>query len=156
MNRMEFDSLNISEQVNYINENLKKGISLSLSAKEINISKSTLSDRLKRNGYRLLNGSYQKVDESAEKEIIKEVPKEKPKEELKVIIDRINKIEKELRALKSVPATKDIKHYDNTINKTFKVNKELLEQLEDKFKQYNNHKKQDILNTILEIGLSTL
>ena len=156
MNRIEFDSLQISEQANYINENLKRGISLSASAKKVKISKSTLLDRLKRNNYKLLNGSYQKVDNVIEKEIIKEVPKEKPKEELKEIIDRINKIEKELRALKSVPATKDIKHYDNTINKTFKVNKELLEQLEDKFKEYNNYKKQDILNTILEIGLSTL
>lgn len=156
MNRIEFDSLNISEQANYINENLKKGISLSVSAKEINISKSTLSDRFKRNNYKLLNGSYQKIDDIEEKEIIKEVPEENPKEELKEIINRIDKIEKELRASKSVPATKDIKHYGNTINKTFKVNKELLEQLENKFNEYNNYKKQDILNTILEIGLSTL
>ena len=156
MDRIEFDSFNIGEQVNYINENLLKGISLSMSAKEINISKSTLSDRFKKNNYKLLNGSYQKVDDVEEKEIIKEVPKEESNQELKQIIDRINKIEKELRALKSVPATKEIKHYDNTINKTFKVNKELLEQLENKFKEYNNYKKQDILNTILEIGLSTL
>ncbi|MCD3351246.1 helix-turn-helix transcriptional regulator [Clostridium botulinum D/C] len=51
MNRKEFDDLNVNEQLNYINENLTMGKSLTELANEIKISRSTLRKRFKKIKY---------------------------------------------------------------------------------------------------------
>lgn len=51
MNRKEFDSLTTKYQIEFINEQLEKEKTLTNICKEINIGRSTLRDRFKKNGY---------------------------------------------------------------------------------------------------------
>lgn len=51
MNKDEFNKLNISEQLNYINKKLKQGKSLRAISGELNISKSTIRNRFKKIDY---------------------------------------------------------------------------------------------------------
>lgn len=51
MNKDEFNKLNISEQLNYINKKLKQGKSLRAISGELNISKSTIRNRFKKINY---------------------------------------------------------------------------------------------------------
>ncbi|NFF59813.1 HTH domain-containing protein [Clostridium botulinum] len=51
MNRKEFDSLDINEQIKYINKELNNGKSLTELSEKINISRSTIRKRFKKLGY---------------------------------------------------------------------------------------------------------
>lgn len=51
MNRKEFDSLDSIKQIEYINEKLENGKSLTELSEKINISRSTIRKRFKKLGY---------------------------------------------------------------------------------------------------------
>lgn len=51
MNRKELDKLPLEQQINYINSELKKGISFNALCKKIGVPKSTIRSRLNRNNY---------------------------------------------------------------------------------------------------------
>lgn len=63
MNREKFDSLEIIDQVNYINSEIKN-LSLNKIANTMGMSESTIRDRFKRNGYKRIGKEYTKVYES--------------------------------------------------------------------------------------------
>lgn len=51
MNRKELDKLPLEQQINYINSELKKGISFNALCKKMGVPKSTIRSRLSRNNY---------------------------------------------------------------------------------------------------------
>lgn len=61
MNREEFLDKNIYEQINYFNEKLRTGISISKISKEIGISKS-ITEKFKKNSYILKDNQFVNVD----------------------------------------------------------------------------------------------
>lgn len=162
--RGEFDLLDIGQQVKLINENLKSNISFTKACKEINIPKSTLSERFKRNGYTLQDGLYGRLKEIKEVPAIKNKPdtikKEYNKNDTENILtliqnltDRINKLESKGK----ISIKNNIKHFDgNLINKSFKIDRNIYNDLENLFEKYDKYKKQDIINTIIEIGMKNL
>ncbi|HFL2404841.1 TPA: hypothetical protein ACG3PH_003765 [Clostridioides difficile] len=58
MDRYTFDNLPIKEQIKYINNKLLEGYTLTHICKDINIGRTTIRDRFKKNGYEY--NSYQK------------------------------------------------------------------------------------------------
>ena len=52
MDKEQFNSLEVIEQINYINDKLSEGNTLSKLAKEIGIGRSTISDRFNKVGYK--------------------------------------------------------------------------------------------------------
>lgn len=51
LNRLDFDKLNITQQISYFNSSLELGKSMTSICKEISIPKSTWQDRIKREGF---------------------------------------------------------------------------------------------------------
>ena len=58
MDKEHFNSLEIIEQINYINDKLLEGNTLSKLAKEIGIGRSTISDRFNNVGYKYNSSFY--------------------------------------------------------------------------------------------------
>lgn len=61
MDKVEFDSLDIKNQIDYINNKLRE-FSLTSISKEIGIGRSTISERFKRNGYSLDKRTNQYIE----------------------------------------------------------------------------------------------
>jgi len=57
MNKQEFQALKIEEQINFINKNLKLGISISRTCREIGISKS-VANKYKSHNYIIVDNQY--------------------------------------------------------------------------------------------------
>lgn len=176
MKRNEFDSLSIEKQVEYINNNLENGISVSSSAKEIEIAKSTLVDRFKRNNYKFLDGSYRmSVNVSDEvrqvnvekniKDKIKKVSGEKNninQIDFKKLMDRMDLLEKEIQELKNkkVEASNNKFTINNfskgAVTKTFKIDIEVYKELEETINKFSIYKKQDVISSLLKYAMDNI
>jgi len=66
MDKREYLKLTIEEQVNYINQEMKQGKSLTATCKELLVTKSSTLAKFKKHGYKLINGQY----------ILKQIPEE--------------------------------------------------------------------------------
>lgn len=164
MNRIEFDNLNIESQIKYINIQLENGLSLGQSCRDINIPKSTLRNRFNRNNYKLIDGAYISTIESKEIEEIKNEHKEiENNYDIEKLILKINELEKKVNKL-SISIENNNKREVNTINhygditesKSFKIAPGIFENIQIAFEKYKGYKKQDIINTILDIGLKNI
>lgn len=165
MNRIEFDSLQILEQIKYINIQLENGLSLGQCCRDINIPKSTLRNRFNRNNYKLIDGSYISIIDPKEINEVNDEHKEKSKckdDDIEKLILKINGLEKKVNKLAaSIENNKrevnTINHYgDITESKSFKIAPGILENIQMAFEKYSEYKKQDIINTILDIGLKDI
>lgn len=67
MNRAEFDKLDFTGQVNYINEELIKGLTLTKICKNINIGRTTIRDRFVKDGYSFSKEKNQYLKDSNDK-----------------------------------------------------------------------------------------
>lgn len=169
MDRKTFDSLSIEEQVNCINESLKKGISLGAFGKSIGIAKSTVGTRLKTAGYirnsdtgcYVLEGleAVNEEKNNDEKEVkqnieISTIP------QIEELIKRIEKIEQELESFKteSKMNQKSFKNeykfkpqkFETDVKQiTARLNQEVFKKLERMYDEYNMISKQVILNSLL-------
>ncbi|MGL4874004.1 MAG: hypothetical protein ACRC30_05065 [Clostridium sp.] len=173
MNREELNSLSVLEQVKYFNHELMKN-NFNAICKEIGVSKNTIKKRFIESGFtekregQIIKEFINDNLDSKEKEILKI---EKNIKEVDVdIIKRVELLETQMKELKSnkniisvikedsnKDITKVIQYFeDETIVKTFKIDKEVnkeLEKLQSKFKQY---KKQDIVSSLLKYAIENL
>lgn len=77
MNKKEFQDKTLINQVNYYNEKMKQGQSLSKISKEIGISKS-ISSKFKSHGYNLINGKLILSQIEGQENLFNITPQEKP------------------------------------------------------------------------------
>lgn len=78
MDRIDFDKLEVKDQVNYINKQLGEGSTLREIASNLNIARSTLRDRFKKIGYiynKKLN-TYLKINDEYDKNNTKVIKKD--------------------------------------------------------------------------------
>ena len=75
MDKEQFNSLEIIEQINYINNKLSEGNTLTKLSKEIGIGRSTITDRFNKVGYKYNNEvkQYQCYVEIVEQESVNNV-----------------------------------------------------------------------------------
>ena len=172
MDKEAFNQLSIAEQIEYINSRIEAGESYGSVCKSIGIAKSTVSTRIKVNGYVNVGGKYvlqEEVVEPAEPQSIGKplyMPSDKPQEALsfEVLLNRIESIEKELKALKSESEAnkrdKDKKelfepnHFEsNTKQITARLHIEVHKKLEKFYSQNKLISRQTLLNSLLNQAL---
>lgn len=175
MNRIEFDLLNIKDQINYINEMLDNGYTLSKVCNEINISKSTMGTRIKANGYiKDLNKNKYILDDgeslkhkenNKENNDILKTILESP--ELIELINKVNTLEnnvnvntKAIKSLKGNNGTNSnnvlsIKKFEGESRQsTIRVNANIYNRLDKMYEKYGLYNRQDVLNSLLDEILS--
>lgn len=178
MNRDEFDKLHIEEQVDLMNEYIEN-TSITAACKDIGIPKTTLRDRFKRYGYlyNKLENRYIKSDqEESNKNIIKVISEEivkkdkviksnnnitlkrdvydgilellEIKDSLKRLLEK-NELEKSVIDIE-VNELKIRGFSGNVVNKSYKIDENVVKEFEDLANnKYKHIKKQDLVNQAL-------
>lgn len=182
MTREEFNKMSIGEKVRYFNEELKReDNNFNAICKRIGISKNTILSNFRNNGYeaarkgqkiiyfykeennKLVVPGDKKIKEdngavAPESKKVKEVINDP--EIIRVILNRIELLEKEIEELKNKKGANNridfIKTYDVTTTKTFKIDVNVNNELEKVFEKYKMYKKQDIVTTLIKIGLESI
>ena len=176
MNRDDFNNLTVINQIEYFNKELKdEDNNFNAICKSIGISKNTILSRFKNNGY-VPGKEGQKIILFCKQEDINNIklePKETLKEEknktkandpkeLNLILKRLELLEQEVEVLKNKNI--DTINCDFTLNsflgetitKTFKINADVYNDLEEVFKKYSIYKKQDIVSSLLKYAIEKI
>ena len=181
MTREEFNNLDVSKQVNYFNEKLKDADNnFNKLCKDIGISKNTILNRFKKNGY-AANREGQKIisftnnKDAAAKDnnnfenknvVAKEnqnvTAKANDLHDIDLILKRIDVLEQEIQKLKN-ENHKEINNnftlYDfagPTTTRTFKVDVRVNKELEQFLNKYSMYKKQDVISTLLKFAIDNI
>lgn len=182
MNRIEFDSLLIQEQINYINNEIQKGISLNSICNEIGIKSNTMSTRIKTAGFikdsklnqYVLQEGLTEPKEAGRKPVAS-TPKEKRNtapykspQEASGMIELIKRIETLENQFKSIIGHSELiqegfKGESEFIVKKFKgeskqitnrINVDVYEKLERFYQEHDLYNRQDVLNSLLDEALN--
>lgn len=169
MDRDKFNKLDIDSQIDYFNNELKKeNNNFNCICKQIGISKNTVLNRFKKNGFEPLRKGqkiisfFKEVKEKEVKTKIEKIEKEikhNNKDQISFILNRIDLLEKKVKELEKHKTTEDkhfINSYNNTVTKTFKIDIEINKQLEEVFNKYKMYKKQDIISSLLKYALNNI
>lgn len=183
MNREEFNQLDIKGQVDYFNEELKQeNNNFNAICKSIGISKNTILNRFKANGFeplragqRIIGFSQQdgKVEDKdiipSGKTTIKNKKKASDPKDINSILKRIELLEKKFEEYGSILSLSKecenaklrsdknfINSYENTTTKTFKIDVEVYQELEKLFDKYKMYKRQDIVSSLLKYALDNI
>lgn len=178
MQREEFNKLSIDKQVNYFIGELKGGSNFNAICRDIGISKNTIKARFSREGYQevkkgqIITGYIKPGREPADNKSIEEIKinkskKVKPKDNkdkninIDIILKRIEKLEEEIKEIKAPKSNKKVKDIINnftseTVVKTFKIDKEVSNKLEEYLNNNSQYKKQDIVSSLLDYALSNI
>lgn len=177
MNREEFNQLDGKGQVEYFNNELKQeSNNFNAICKGIGVSKNTVLSRFKKLGYEPTRQG-QKIIEFLQAFGEKEVEKEQRENlisktseiknktkvsdpyEMNLILKRIELLEQKVKELENeeLPKNKNfINSYENTTTKTFKIDVEVYQELGKIFEKYKMYKKQDIVSSIIKIGIDNI
>lgn len=173
MDRKAFDSMDISNQIKFINEKLLEHKSLTKVCAAENLRRSTIRDRFKRYGYELINGQYEMVltppepIEPLKHEEVTNVHKSNttPVEANDSdILDMIKALQKEVTTLKedvkklkeATPAKSAIKDIElmsftgDTANRSFRIDSNVLKDFNTFCKRNKKYKKQDLLSQAIQ------
>ena len=91
MNRKEYFKLTLEQQVNYINEKMKKGKSFNATCKDILLAKGGVSAKFKKHGYKLIENQYI-LKQVPEKQNLKEYEKEPQLDGVTINLQEDNKV----------------------------------------------------------------
>lgn len=161
MTREEFNNLDVSKQVNYFNEKLKdKDNNFNKLCKDIGVSKNTIINRFKNNGYVMCKDG-QKITGFKE-ENKKAETKANDLYDINLILKRIDVLEQEIQKLKS----ENSKEVNNnfilhdfagpTTTRTFKIDINVYKDLEKFFNKHNMYKKQDIISILIKYAIDNI
>ena len=180
MDRENFNKLDIKGQVTYFNDGLKQeNNNFNAICKQIGISKNTILNRFKANGFepsragqKIIGFSPQlgKVENLISKNsLLKNKTKANDPYEMNLILKRIELLEKKVEVLESAnlhlhkevngelrSVNSFINSYENTTTKTFKIDVEVYQELEKIFDKYKMYKKQDIVSSLLKYALDNI
>jgi len=170
MNKLEFDKLSITEQINYVNEELKTYTRTDI-YKSIGIPRTTMSDRTKREGYSFNAETRQyykdntlviQLHSSNVKVAIK--PRREPTnvyqselielaENKDALMEMLKNYQRDKEIIIEVPQLnietlpKDYK--DNIVNKSIKIYDKIYELFNEVCDSYSSNKKQDLISLAL-------
>ena len=164
MDKQEFFKMNLEGQVNYINDELKKGISFNKTCKNMSIS-TGLSNKFKKNHYKFNDIENQyvleiKQIEGQESFIDNVEPTQAPQEGEKVLNDMKAPIKEEVvtkpqeveKQMSNTIASKEVKFIKTEGEKgqriTFEVDKKIIQAL--RFKKVAENSKGFIINNYIE------
>lgn len=168
MDRNEFDSMDISKQIEFINNKLKEFGTLTKVCEIENLRRSTIRDRFKKYGYKLIDGQYSPINSRIEAFITPRNVKVQDSNTKPVngdIMSIINAMQKELNTLKeevkNLKQAAPIKSTDDLVimtftgicqNRNFRVDSNILKEFNSfcKKKKYSKYKKQDLLSQALK------
>lgn len=174
MNREEFNQLDVKYQADYFNDKLKQeNTNFNAICKNIGVSKNTIQNRFKNNGFepvrsgqKIIGFSQQFGNEitTAQNTVVKNLEMENKKKasetyEINLILKRIELLEQKIKALENGDIRSHenfINTYKNTLAKTFKIDVEVYRELEKIFDKYKLYKKQDIVSSIIKIGIDNI
>lgn len=166
MNKQQFNNLEITEQIQYINKQLQSN-SLTTVCATIGIDRATVRKRFKGSGYTLVDNQYIATDTDTKKANNNNSKAVENDNNINITIEqynslekRIKDIEKKLHTLSNNNTTntqqiqnndKEIKFYKNeSVVRAYRVDTEI----QQRFKEYCNKNKQykisDIISTALE------
>lgn len=180
MNRDEFNKLDVKGQVDYFNNELKQANNnFNAICKQIGISKNTILNRFKANGFepsragqKIIGFSQEVAKEEniiSENSLLKNKTKANDPYEMNLILKRIELLEQKVKVLESAnlhlhkevngelrSVNSFINSYENTTTKTFKIDVEVYQELEKIFDKYKIYKKQDIVSSLLRYALDNI
>ena len=170
MTRDEFNNLSINDQVEYFNSELSKVKNFNSICKDIGISKNTIKKRFTEARYvPMCKGKTNiiiafsvpgDVIEDVAIEDTDNVIKQDP-EDIKEILKRLETLEREVSEIKcsnnAVVNDFVVKSFDGElITRAFKLDIEVIEELEKIFEKYSTYKIQDIINTLLLSAINNI
>ncbi|WP_297638789.1 hypothetical protein [uncultured Clostridium sp.] len=101
--------MDIKEQIRYVNEELKKGLSITKIEKNLKLGKDTLRKRLNKQGYNYDKMQKQFIESAINKNIDKDI---KQQESIKINIDKMSNLEcftqEEIEILKQIAKDKSV------------------------------------------------
>lgn len=161
MTREEFNNLDVSKQVNYFNEKLKdKDNNFNKLCKDIGVSKNTIINRFKNNGYVMCKDG-QKITGFKE-ENKKAETKANDLYDINLILKRIDVLEQEIQKLKSENSKEVNNNFilddfsGTTTTRTFKIDVRVNKELEQFLNKYSMYKKQDVISTLLKFAIDNI
>lgn len=153
-NREEFDSLEVMDQIEFINKELEK-VNLTEICKKIKISRSTIRERFLKQcyGYDKIQNKYICINEVE----IKPQRIDKCKNNTNVSEDILKTLERRIKALEdkiNKQSTNDIdinikKFGGNTVSRCYRIYEEVQKEFSKFCKENSNYKVQDILSRAL-------
>ena len=161
MTREEFNNLDVSKQVNYFNEKLKdKDNNFNKLCKDIGVSKNTIINRFKNNGYVMCKDG-QKITGFKEEDKKTET-KCNDLSDINLILKKIEVLEQEIEKLKN----ENNKAVNNnfilddfsgtTTTRTFKIDVRVNKELEQFLNKYSMYKKQDVISTLIKFAIDNI
>lgn len=178
MNREEFNQLDVKGQVDHFNNELKQeNNNFNAICKQLGISKNTILNRFKVNGFEPLRAGQRIIGFSPQvekeittentevKNIIEENSSMKNKsnvsdpKDINSISKRIELLEHKVKLLESSNLNHNktfINSYENTVTKTFKIDTKVYQGLEKIFDKYKMYKRQDIVSSLLKYALDNI
>lgn len=161
MTREELNNLDVSKQVNYFNEKLKDADNnFNKLCKDIGVSKNTIINRFKSNGYVMCKDG-QKITGFKE-ENKKAETKANDLYDINLILKRIDVLEQEIQKLKSENSKEVNNNFilddfsGTTTTRTFKIDVRVNKELEQFLNKYSMYKKQDVISTLLKFAIDNI
>lgn len=161
MIREEFNNLDVNNQVDYFNEKLKdKNNNFNKLCKDIGVSKNTIINRFKNNGYVMCKDG-QKITGFKE-ENKKAETKANDLYDINLILKRIDVLEQEIQKLKNEKYKKVNNNFtlcdfsSITTTRTFKIDVNVYKELEEFFNKYNMYKKQDVISSLIKFAIDNI
>lgn len=174
MDKTAFNKLKLQEQVQYINDQLVLGLSVTKVCESIGIDRSTVRKRFKNGGYTFNKDLNLYEGDILTEENIKEIaskPIKKPQkvrtiaDDMIALEDRIRALEKQMRALENKVDTQAINtgnttnanatelellEFDaDTVTRAYRLYEDVQKEFKIFCKKHSEHKVQDIISTAL-------
>ncbi|EII6798384.1 hypothetical protein LHU00_003959 [Clostridioides difficile] len=166
MNKQQFNNLEITKQIQYINSQLEL-ISLTKVCENIGIDRATIRKRFKSKGYTLVDNKYIATDTDTKKANNSNSKNVKSTNNINISLEqynslekRIKDIEKQLKKLSNNNTTntqlqqsnnKEIKFYKNeTVVRAYRVDTDIQQRFKEYCSKNNQYKISDIISTALE------
>ena len=161
MIREEFNNLDVDNQVDYFNEKLKdKDNNFNKLCKDIGVSKNTIINRFKNNGYVMCKDG-QKITGFKE-ENKKAETKADDLYDINLILKRIDVLEQEIQKLKSENSKEVNNNFilddfsGTTTTRTFKIDVRVNKELEQFLNKYSMYKKQDVISSLIKFAIGNI
>lgn len=161
MTREEFNNLDVSKQIDYFNEKLKdKDNNFNKLCKDIGVSKNTIINRFKNNGYAMCKDGQKIIGFKEENK--KAETKANDLYDINLILKRIDVLEQEIQKLKSANSKEVNNNFilddfsGTTTTRTFKIDVRVNKELEQFLNKYSMYKKQDVISTLLKFAIDNI
>ena len=161
MIREEFNNLDVNNQVDYFNEKLKdKNNNFNKLCKDIGVSKNTIINRFKNNGYVMCKDGQKIIGFKEENK--KAETKANDLYDINLILKRIDVLEQEIQKLKSENSKEVNNNFilddfsGTTTTRTFKIDVRVNKELEQFLNKYSMYKKQDVISTLLKFAIDNI